>query len=86
MGRIYRQQGEPEDSKDISAVLAENKVIPRSQLQELKKMAQFRDLIVHNYARIDPAIVYGILKERLSGLQDFAQAIKAKYLDGHVKK
>lgn len=36
---------EPEDSKDIFAVLAENKVIPKLQLPRLTKMAQFRNLI-----------------------------------------
>ncbi len=77
---------EPEDNEDIFAVLAENKVISKSQLSQLMKMAQFRNLIVHNYARIDPAIVYGILKERLGDLQDFALAIKAKYLDGHAEE
>ncbi len=76
---------EPEDNKDIFAVLAENKVISKSQLPELKKMAQFRNLAVYNYARIDPALVYGILKEKLGDLENFAMAIKAAYFDERTK-
>ncbi len=70
---------EPEDNKDVFAVLAENLVIPEAGLTELKKMAQFRNLIVHAYARIDPAIVYDALRKRLSDLDGFALAIK-RYL------
>ena len=42
-------------------------------------MAQFRNLIVHDYARIDNQVVFGILKRRLGDLDAFAQAI-VRYL------
>ncbi|MGE5553391.1 MAG: type VII toxin-antitoxin system HepT family RNase toxin [Betaproteobacteria bacterium] len=72
---------EPGDNKDIFVVLAENGVVPEAKLTELKKMAQFRNLIVHVYARIDPALVYHALHNRLGDLEDFALAIKSRYLD-----
>lgn len=37
-------------------------------------------MIVHVYARIDPALVYDALKNRLSDLEDLALAIKSRYL------
>lgn len=43
-------------------------------------MARFRNLIVHDYARIDDARVYAILKKRLGDFDAFARAIQA-YLE-----
>ena len=43
-------------------------------------MARFRNLIVHDYARIDDRIVYAVLKERLTVFDKYAQAI-VEYLD-----
>ncbi len=63
---------EPESNKDIFHVLAENGYIPRKSLAQLTKMAQFRNLIVYNYAKIDPEIVYTILKYNISDLKQFA--------------
>lgn len=71
---------EPEDNRDIFAVLAENGVIPGPALPQLQKMAQFRNLIVHVYARIDPALVYDALEKRLDDVEGFALAVKARYL------
>ncbi len=49
-------------------------------LPTLLEMARFRNLIVHDYARIDDARVYGILKKRLSDFDAFAEAVRA-YLE-----
>jgi len=46
----------------------------------LREMARFRNLIVHDYAKIDNARVYGILKKRLGDFGAFAEAIRA-YLE-----
>lgn len=64
---------EPESNKDIFHVLAENGYIPQRELAEFSKMARFRNLIVHSYAKIDPEIVYTILKCNVADLIKFAQ-------------
>ena len=46
----------------------------------LMSMARFRNLIVHDYARIDDRVVFDILKQRLGDLTDYVQAI-ALYLE-----
>lgn len=71
---------EPEDNKDIFIVLVENKYLPVNDLENLKKMAQFRNLVVHSYARIDPEILYGILQNSIIDLKKFARNIKEKLL------
>lgn len=71
---------EPEDYKDIMVVLTENGILPKEKLEQYKKMAQFRNVIVHDYARVDPEILIGILKKNLGDLTLFAQTIQNKYL------
>ena len=46
-----------------------------SGMDEMERVVRFRNLIVHNYARIDDARVYGILKRELGDFDAFAQAI-----------
>jgi uncharacterized protein YutE (UPF0331/DUF86 family) len=69
----------PEDNKDVFVVLGDEGVISEDLLPRLVTMAQFRNLIVHDYARIDNQVVFGILKRRLGDLDAFAQAI-VRYL------
>jgi uncharacterized protein YutE (UPF0331/DUF86 family) len=71
----------PEDNKDVFQILAEGGVVPQEQLPILLKMARFRNLVVHDYARIDDAKVYAILKRNLADLDAYARAI-VEYLEG----
>ena len=54
---------EPTDNKDIFQVLFEHKIINAGLTENLKKMAQFHNVIVHDYVRIQPEIVYAILQK-----------------------
>ncbi|OAT80354.1 type VII toxin-antitoxin system HepT family RNase toxin [Desulfotomaculum copahuensis] len=71
---------EPEDYKDIMTVLAEAGHLPKNKLARFKKMAQFRNVIVHDYARLDPEILLGILQKNLADLRLFAAMIRDKFL------
>jgi len=70
----------PDDNSDVFAVLSEERIIPKALHPELVQMARFRNLIVHDYARIDDRIVYAVLKERLTVFDSYAQAV-VDYLD-----
>ncbi len=70
----------PEDNKDIFQVLNEEGIISDDLLTQLIKMAGFRNIVVHDYARIDDAAVYGALKKRLGDFEEFARSIVA-YLE-----
>lgn len=67
------------DNQDVFHILAEEGVVPTGLLGTLLEMVRFRNLIVHEYAEIDNARVYGILKQRLGDFDAFARAI-ADYL------
>lgn len=70
----------PEHNRDVFQVLGEEEVVPQELLPALLDMARFRNLIVHDYARIDDAKVYAILKKRLGDLDQYARTIVA-YLE-----
>ena len=71
---------EPKDNKDLFAVLYENRIITEPNHRAMVKMSKFRNIVVHDYARIDPEIVIGILKKNLSDFKQFAKEI-LQYMD-----
>ncbi|MBT9174248.1 MAG: hypothetical protein DDT21_02660 [Syntrophomonadaceae bacterium] len=70
---------EAKDNKDLFIILNEEKVISASLLKNLIKMAQFRNIIVHNYTRIEPEIVVSILRKNIVDFDNFAKEI-AKFI------
>jgi len=60
-------------------ILADAGILSPEQGQELAMMASFRNLLVHDYVRIEDERVYAILKRRLDDFESFAAAI-ADYL------
>jgi len=70
----------PEGNRDVFQVLGEEEAVPQELLPALLDMARFRNLIVHDYAKIDDAKVYGILKKRTGDFDEYARAIVA-YLE-----
>jgi uncharacterized protein YutE (UPF0331/DUF86 family) len=75
-----RGMREPRDNKDLFLVLFENEVISEPVSNAMIKMAKFRNIVVHDYARIDPEIVVGILQKNLEDLKSFSREI-LQYLD-----
>jgi uncharacterized protein YutE (UPF0331/DUF86 family) len=65
----------PKDNKDLFSVLHENGIITARVKASMTKMAQFRNIVVHDYARIDPEIVIGILRRDVDDLKRFAAEI-----------
>lgn len=65
----------PRDNKDLFLILFENDFISASVQSAMKKMVQFRNIVVHDYARIDPEIVVGILHGDVKDFTRFASEI-----------
>ena len=66
---------EPRDNKDLFLILAENGILSEPVCQAMVKMSKFRNIVVHDYARIDPEIVVGILRRHLLDFKQFAAGI-----------
>jgi uncharacterized protein YutE (UPF0331/DUF86 family) len=64
--RGYRK---PDTYAEIFEILAEEKVISKKLLRELEGMTAFRNVLVHDYLRIDLERVYTILHEKLPCLE-----------------
>ena len=72
--RGYRK---PDTYSEIFEILAEEKVISGALLKELEGMAAFRNILVHDYFRLDLDQVYEILKERIKTLEKLAKVYAA---------
>ncbi len=69
----------PETYADMFRILVEKSILSQSRIDAFEKMARFRNIVVHDYERIDPEIVIGILKNNLGDFEDFKASI-IKYL------
>ena len=67
--------GVPETYADMFRILVKNGILMDSQLDALEKMARFRNIVVHDYERIAPSIVVGILKNNLVDFEKFKTSI-----------
>jgi uncharacterized protein YutE (UPF0331/DUF86 family) len=76
----YEGFREPKDNKDSFEVLMEEKIIMPELTEKLKKIAQFRNVVVHDYIRIKPEIVYNILQNNINDIVFFAKCIKNRFL------
>jgi uncharacterized protein YutE (UPF0331/DUF86 family) len=55
-------------------------VLPGDFAREFRKLAAFRNVLVHAYLTTDPVIVHGVLTQRLPQMRAFAGHVQA-YLD-----
>lgn len=72
--------GLPSEEDDLFERLEEAEVISSDMKEILKKMKGFRNLLVHEYGRVDDEIVYDMVKNRLRDFIDFKKEI-TKVLD-----
>lgn len=67
----------PASYADCFRILAENKIISRELAARLIAMAKFRNLLVHQYGKVDNAIVYRIIQNDLSDLLHYIKEIRS---------
>ena len=69
----------PAGYADAFQVLMENAIINKKLFRTMEKMAKFRNVVIHQYEKIDPAIVVSILHRHLGDFEKYKKAI-IKYL------
>jgi len=67
----------PQDYADCFGILAELEVIKPDLAQRLKRMARFRNLLVHLYWKVDNRRVYEIARDELGDLDSLRQQVSA---------
>jgi uncharacterized protein YutE (UPF0331/DUF86 family) len=74
MHRVRREKlGIPQDSRDAFDLLVRAGFLDPVLAERLKRMVGFRNVAVHDYARLDLAIVRSILERHLGELAQFAE-------------
>lgn len=66
----------PESNRDVFDILYENDIIDRKLKENLCNMASFRNILVHDYLKLDREIVYDIVLNNLDDIITFANIIK----------
>jgi len=70
--------GEPATNSQLFETLAHAGWLPTPQSDRLRKMAGFRNLLVHGYAAVDPEIVRDVVENHLGDLLDFVAAVRGR--------
>jgi uncharacterized protein YutE (UPF0331/DUF86 family) len=70
--------GEPANLRELFVLLAQAGWIERELVPSLQKMAGFRNLLVHEYGRIDLGIVRDVVENRLEDLEAFVAAVRPR--------
>jgi len=65
----------PEDNYEVISILFESKVISQSLTQKLTKMIGLRNILVHEYGKINRKKIYRILKGKIQDLEEFNRQI-----------
>ena len=72
--------GEPATNKELFDLLARAGWIGATQVAPLRDMAGFRNVLVHGYTTVDPAIVKDVVRTRLGDLDAFVEAVRRRLL------
>jgi uncharacterized protein YutE (UPF0331/DUF86 family) len=70
--------GEPNSNRELFDLLAKNGWITPDLAIRLRRMAGFRNILVHGYAEVDPNVVRDVLENHLGDLEDFVVAVRAR--------
>lgn len=70
-----RKLGLPKQSKDSFRLLADGQIIPQDLALRLEKMVGFRNVLVHQYQKMDIDIMIDMIENRLSDLITFTNFI-----------
>ena len=73
--------GEPTTNQSLFQILERAGWVTPELAAELRGMAGFRNVLVHGYVAVDPAIVRDVLECRLGDIEVFVQSIRAKLDD-----
>lgn len=69
----------PPNSAEVFIILGKEKILPKNFSETFSACARFRNLLVHEYVKIDMKKVYFYLQNRLGDFEIFAKSV-GKYL------
>ncbi len=70
--------GEPRTNRELFEILERAGYLPAQLAVDLRNMVGFRNILVHGYEIVDPAIVKEIVETRLDDLLRFVELIRER--------
>ncbi|HEV7672844.1 MAG TPA: DUF86 domain-containing protein [Thermoanaerobaculia bacterium] len=74
--------GEPRNNRELFEILGRNGWIPEELVDALRRMVGFRNILVHGYEIVDPAVVEHVVRRRLGDLLTYVAALRERLSDG----
>lgn len=71
--------GQPSGLAELFDLLGQHQIIPTELVAPLRKAAGLRNIIVHEYVRVDIALIYRIASAGVSDLETFLLAIVDRF-------
>lgn len=65
----------PSEYAECFEILGSHQIISKELMEELIKMARFRNMLVHVYWKIDYEIIFDIIQNKLDNLSKFSEEI-----------
>ena len=78
-----RSARSPQDYADCMAIMAEIGVVDHDLRIRMMRMARFRNLLVHLYARVDDGEVHRVIREDLGDLERYLASV-GRYLKSEI--
>jgi uncharacterized protein YutE (UPF0331/DUF86 family) len=72
-----RRLGVPADSGDAFTILERDAVLSTTVAERMRRMVGFRNIAVHEYRKLDPAIVRTVVEHRLGDFEDLCRELLA---------
>lgn len=70
-----RKLGVPQDSRDAFSLLQTAGILPANLAQRMQRMVGFRNVAVHEYARLNLDVVRAIITKQLDDFRTFSSTI-----------
>ena len=72
----YKKLRKPTTMGESFYILGEAKLIDSKLVQQMAKLVGFRNIMAHDYERVDYDIVYDILQSKLKDIEAFSHAVE----------
>lgn len=71
--------GVPQTCDDVFELLAKHHLIPHSLAHDLQAMIGFRNIAVHDYQKLNLAIIHNILESKLKNFKELIHFTRSSY-------
>jgi uncharacterized protein YutE (UPF0331/DUF86 family) len=72
----YKKLRKPTTMSESFYILGEGKFIDNTLVQKMAKLVGFRNIMAHDYEKVDYNIVYDILQFRLNNIEEFLDSVE----------